>query len=191
VKGEVDKNQDNETALSLFTKYKSKRIRTEYSHLKRYINNGYSVLQRVQHIALNSYKHLSLDGYDIALVSDNYLKLIDNRKKPQINAAARKEALPQEESILLPQTNIKLTKWMWKDGSQAMVDSRGFLHLRSADTTIPEVTIVLVLGKPSACWAADGKVCGSFYFTGADASESMSVALFYKTYIQRFIDQLP
>jgi hypothetical protein len=191
VKGEIDKTQNQETAFTLYTKYKNRRIWTDFGHLKKYINNGYSVLQRVQHIAINTYKHLSLDGYDIGLVDDNYLKLIDNRKKPVINASARKEAQPAEQSILLPHTNIKLTKWSWNDGSEAVVDSRGLLHIKSADTTIPEITIVLIIGKLLACWAADGKVCGSFYFTGADASESMPAALFYKTYIQRIIDQLP
>lgn len=190
MKAEVDTYQDKDTAAKLFAFYQTARIWTDFGHLKRYINNGYSVLQRVQHISVNTYKHLSLDGYDIALANNNYLKLIDNRKKPVRSLSARKDAEPVEQSTVVPHTNIKLTKWVWKDGSEAVVDSRGLLHLRSSDTTIPEITIILVIGKPSACWAADGKVCGSFYFTGADPSESMPAGLFYTTYIQRFIDRL-
>ncbi len=191
VNGEIDTHQDKGTAMQLFTKYKSQRIPSDFSYLKRYINNGYSVLQRVQHIAVNAYKHLSLDGYDIALLNNNHLKLIDNRKKAVLHRSARHEAQPLEQSTILPHTNIRLNKWVWSDGSEAVVDSRGLLHLRSSDPAIPEITIVLALGKPSACWAADGKMSGSFYFTGADPSESMPAALFYTTYIQRFIDRLP
>jgi hypothetical protein len=70
------------------------------------------------------------------------------------------------------------------------VDSRGLLHLRSSDPAIPEITIVLILGKASACWASNGYVSGCFYFTGADPSQSMPTHIFYSTYIQRFIERL-
>ena len=88
----------------------------------------------------------------------------------------------------IPNANLKFSKFAWADGSEVMADSRGLLHLRSSDKSIPELTIVMIMGRPTACWAADGRVCGSVYFTGADTVESRDVAGFYNNYMQRFID---
>jgi hypothetical protein len=53
----------------------------------------------------------------------------------------------------------------WKDGSRAVLDSRGMLHLRSSETAIPELTLVLATGA-LAGWCADGRWFGSPYFIG-------------------------
>jgi hypothetical protein len=86
---------------------------------------------------------------------------------------------------------VKFRKTAWADGSEAIVDSRGLLHLRSADAALPEVTLVLVIGKAMAGWASDGTVFGSYYFTGEEPGDSLSAPDFYSTYIQPFIDRLP
>ena len=54
----------------------------------------------------------------------------------------------------------------WPDGSQAFLDSRGLLHLKSSDPGIPETTIVLHERLTSG-WCADGRVWGESYFLGA------------------------
>lgn len=63
---------------------------------------------------------------------------------------------------------LKLAQW--KDGSRAYLDSRGLLHLRSSDRTIPELT--LVLADPVAAWSSDGARCGSRVFLAGDRWES-------------------
>ncbi len=85
---------------------------------------------------------------------------------------------------------LKCRKFIWDDGSEAVIDSRGLLHLRSSDPEIPEMTIVLALGKTTACWAADGIVAGSAYFYELKKYPVITCAEFYKKYIQRFIDKL-
>jgi hypothetical protein len=59
---------------------------------------------------------------------------------------------------------ISYTLWLGKfaDGSTAVLDSRGLLHLRSSDETIPEMTIVLVEAG-GACWFSTGMGCGNGY----------------------------
>lgn len=72
---------------------------------------------------------------------------------------------------------VRLRKAVWSDGSEAVVDSRGFLHLRSTHAAVPEITLVLILGKATAGWASDGTRFGSFYFTGLDPSHHMRAGL--------------
>jgi hypothetical protein len=86
--------------------------------------------------------------------------------------------------------NIKFTKFIWSNGSEAVLDSRGLLHLKSINTDILQATIVLVLEKTSACWSADGMVTGSPYFTGKDSPNGIPVVDFYERYIQSFINGL-
>jgi hypothetical protein len=51
----------------------------------------------------------------------------------------------------------------WPDGSRAFLDSRGLLHLMSANLSIPETSLVLSNGL-LAGWCADGCLWGSSYF---------------------------
>ena len=51
----------------------------------------------------------------------------------------------------------------WSDGSRAVLDSRGMLHLKSSDPAVPELTLVLCDGA-LAGWCADGRWFGSAYF---------------------------
>jgi hypothetical protein len=50
------------------------------------------------------------------------------------------------------------------DGSRAFLDSRGLLHLVSADPTIPEIT--LVLSDIVSAWLSDGRMTGQPIFVG-------------------------
>jgi hypothetical protein len=90
----------------------------------------------------------------------------------------------------LPNKKIRFRKLTWNDGSEAIVDSRGLLHLRSSDTTIPEITLVLILTKSTACWASDGTTCGLTYFINEQHSRRITVSSFYQNNIQRFINQI-
>jgi hypothetical protein len=55
----------------------------------------------------------------------------------------------------------------WNDGTRAYWDSRGLLHLKSADPAIEEVS--LVIGEwEVAAWCSDGTMCGPEFFIGRD-----------------------
>lgn len=51
------------------------------------------------------------------------------------------------------------------DGSQAVLDARGLLHLKSSDRSLPECSIVLAERAMSG-WVADGRWWGDHYFFG-------------------------
>jgi hypothetical protein len=53
----------------------------------------------------------------------------------------------------------------WQNGSQAFLDSRGILHLKSSDPALPEVSLVLTDG-PLAVWSSDGLIAGPSFFIG-------------------------
>ncbi|MFN0051041.1 MAG: hypothetical protein ACKV0T_02560 [Planctomycetales bacterium] len=61
-------------------------------------------------------------------------------------------------------THYTLREATWSDGSAVFLDSRGLLHLKSSDPTIPELTLVLTDGA-LAGWCADGSLFGPPYFT--------------------------
>ncbi len=80
-------------------------------------------------------------------------------------------------------------KFMWNEGSYAIIDPRGFLHLKSA-ADIPDVIIPLVIGKVTAAWSSDGTVTGSDYFYNNNAYDFMAVPNFCEKYILPFIEQI-
>jgi hypothetical protein len=53
----------------------------------------------------------------------------------------------------------------WKDGSQAFLDSRGMLHLKSADPRLPEITLVLT-NSPIGGRTSEGHTFGWAFFHG-------------------------
>jgi hypothetical protein len=68
----------------------------------------------------------------------------------------------------------------WADGSRAILDSRGLLHLISSDTRLPQITLTLSTG-PTAVWTSDGRSCGWSYFLRDKATMSESLALKFLT----------
>jgi hypothetical protein len=75
----------------------------------------------------------------------------------------------------------------WKDGSRAVLDSRGMLHLKSSETAIPELTLVLCTGT-LAGWCADGRWFGPPYFIG----EHLPIpgAVIYEEVLKPFVSRL-
>ena len=79
---------------------------------------------------------------------------------------------------------LKLAKW--PNGSRAWLDPRGLLHLRSADETCPEVSVVLGNRFALAAWSSDGHRVGSPYFTGEpEAVPTAAVAAHVETFCAR------
>lgn len=61
------------------------------------------------------------------------------------------------------QERLRFATAEWPDGSLAVLDSRGLLHLKAADEKIPEVTIVLTEGELTL-WSSNGQQFGKPYF---------------------------
>lgn len=180
--GEVSAPHDNEPHIS----YNKSNV----GRIKKIVNNGYTVLNSVNYMFVNGDNELSLGSRHLRLYN-NSLDLISNRG---LDKKTERKIRPQTAApINLPFANklVKFYRFGWRDGSEAIVDSRGLLHLRSSDKTVPEITIVLIMGRhQTAAWASDGRTCGSTYFTGVNSAENSDVTGFYNNYIQRFIDSL-
>ncbi|OQP65948.1 hypothetical protein A3860_15270 [Niastella vici] len=172
------------------------RYRKRFTNLhfvKKYINDGYTTLNSVKQVYINGDGELGFDDRHLGLNSNNgciVISIDHNREMKTKNERILRANDMEVPYMGLANTTLKFSKFVWNDGSEVLADSRGLLHLRSADKTIPEITIVMVMGKPAACWAADGRVCGAIYFTGVDTAESGDITGFYYNYIQRFIDRI-
>ena len=87
------------------------------------------------------------------------------RLMPHGKGAATSPRARAFKQLKTPQLGFSLSRAQWDDGSEAFLDSRGLLHLRSSDRTIPEVTIVLADGELGG-WCSDGRLWGAKYYTG-------------------------
>jgi hypothetical protein len=170
---------------------RNKRSFNNLNHYKKFVNDGYTTLNTVKSFYVNFDGELGFDDRHISFRSKNEMIIIDhNRQEQNKNLRVHKAREMEMPAMEVPNTNLKFSRFVWADGSEVLADSRGLLHLRSSDKSIPEITIVMILGRHTACWASDGRVCGSEYFTGVATAESQDVTGFYHNYIQRFIDRL-
>ena len=72
-----------------------------------------------------------------------------------------------------PATGYKLSKVEFPGGSSAFLDSRGMLHLKSNDGSIPEITFILKDGPRLSGWMSTGEYFGESYFIGDHPSVSI------------------
>ncbi|GAA4043350.1 hypothetical protein GCM10022409_31670 [Hymenobacter glaciei] len=168
-------------------------FRPNFGHLKRHVNNGYNVLQRVNRLELNGLDELVIEGHELRVIGHSAalgpgLRLMSIARGQDV--VYRRRAEYGGAVALTPNELLLFRHFTWPDGSLAIVDPRGLLHLRSADATVPEMAVLLILGQPTAAWAADGTVCGPAYFTGPNPPRLLSSAAFNKQYLQRFIAHL-
>ncbi len=82
---------------------------------------------------------------------------------------------------------VALSVVTWGDGSRIFLDSRGMLHLKSSDTAIPEMTLLLNNGD-LAGWCADGRVWGPSCFTGT--ANSADPEAIYTGVFRSFLERL-
>jgi hypothetical protein len=168
-------------------RYKNRPV--NLSHFKKVVNDGYTTLNTVKSVYINHNGHLGFDDRHVALKDKSQMIFIEHNAQDRNKSWKVHKAKEVDPPLFdIPNSNLKFSKFVWDDGSEVLADSRGLLHLRSSDNSIPEITIVNIMGRPTACWAADGRVYGSAYFTGVDNAENKDVTGFYYNYIQRFID---
>ncbi len=157
--------------------------------LRQHVNHGYNVLQRITQLGISETGKLTVGEHALHGAAE-VLHLLGNQ------SALNKAHTVKPDEHLYPLSVNRLLRFqraVWPDGSEAITDSRGLLHLRSANAALPEITLVLVLGKSTAAWANDGPygvVCGSEYFTKNSLAPRITVSEFYQQYIQPFIDHI-
>lgn len=86
-----------------------------------------------------------------------------------------------------PGTRYTLHAARWTDGSRAILDSRGLLHLQSSDLALPEITLVLVDQGPLAAWESTGRGTKTTYYLG---DQPIEPAAHFLTLIERFVQRL-
>ena len=64
-----------------------------------------------------------------------------------------------------PRRHLGLRVAEWEDGSRAWLDPHGVVHLRSSDSAVPELSLILSDGHASG-WLAGGGVFGAPFFCG-------------------------
>ncbi|WBO86874.1 hypothetical protein [Hymenobacter yonginensis] len=181
---------------SIFPAQTASAFRPNFSHVKRHINSGFNVLHRVNYLGVLNRNALVIEGHALLLVSNpstltHELQLMSKNISTVSDEVLRHVIQVDPKGFpLLANEQLLFRRFAWPDGSGGLLDPRGLLHLRSADATVPEITLVLVLGQPTAAWAADGAVCGSPYFTGPNPARHLSVLEFDRQYLQRFIAHL-
>lgn len=153
----------------------------------KFFDKQANVFYRVKSIHINKAGRLVVGKHEL-FVRD---KLHISFKENDSDLSKIKEAKLEQESLnLLQNKNLIFSSWIWDDGSEAIVDPRGFLHLRSSDKNLAEITIIIVLGRVTACWASDNSVCGSSYYLNEKVGTLKIAGFFYDDYIQKFIDRL-
>jgi hypothetical protein len=156
-----------------------------FSPLKKQINNGYSVINSVKSVYVHTAGRLFLDTREFKVDGEQFVW-----RENAMAAVEWVKPVKEYQVSIENLSNIKFTKFIWENGSSALLDSRGVLHLKSHDSSIPEISILLVVDQPSACWCADGIVSGSAYFTEKTEAHQTEPSVFYKNYINRFITSL-
>lgn len=166
--------------------------------IKKHINNGYNTLQRVTRVGTTTKGDLTIEGY---LLTVNEGHLVLHHRASNWKSIEFGYATSADEDIYTHPDNplVTLRRFRWADGSEALADSRGLLHLRSADPALPELTLVMALGRPLAAWAADGSVSGAPYFTNRTGTEPyadptaprwLPAVDFGQHYLQPFADHI-
>lgn len=145
-----------------------------------------SIFYRIKNIHVNNNGQLVF-GKRVLSRQNQHISLIENCQDKSKNKAAKVVA---DNLNLLQNKNLKFMVWAWDDGSEAVIDPRGLVHLKSSDTSLPEITIVMVLDKVTTCWASDYHACGSSVYINEKMSATESAEKFYNYYIQKFINRL-
>jgi hypothetical protein len=113
------------------------------------------------------------------------IALHDLRLVPDTTARAEMRGFVETPS---PQgTGYRLAVAEWNDGSRAFLDSRGLLHLKSSQSSIPELALVLFEGYVPG-WCSDGRMWGTEYFTG-DAPRT-DPRVIYEEVLRPFVSHL-
>jgi hypothetical protein len=141
--------------------------------LEKFLNRQINLRQNFRGIYVTARGELALvskKGQEVTIVPSPQLVLRDTGRS-QV-----REPTLRLFSAMETKTGYSLQKASWDDGSEAWLDSRGLLHLRSSSLNVPELTIVLHEGH-TAAWNATGAVCGNSYFTGEEGRGMPTYAL--------------
>ncbi|MFN8674177.1 MAG: hypothetical protein U0457_19105 [Candidatus Sericytochromatia bacterium] len=179
----IFKNYVNE---KIYDKYRDLITFQGFTIISNFINNkNHKIKKFPETIFINEDEKICIANYCITLDNENLLL----KKQGNMFEYHKTYHKTTEEVFLTRNKNTKFFKTTWEDGSFAIIDTRGFLHLKSFDANIPDISIVLKKGAISA-WSSDGKTTGFNYFLKTKLYERISDKEFYEKYIQSFINRI-
>lgn len=128
------------------------------SDLKPTVNPGYSIFKNSRTIGFTPAGELVIEERRLCANGVN-LEFDYSNKTTEQALAAESVGISWERG-----GNARMRRITWQDGTMAFIDDRGFIHLRSSDTALPEVSIVTLIGGMTSAWTSDGKWFGNPYF---------------------------
>lgn len=158
-------------------------------HVKKFINNGYTAIGKVNYIGLSADHQFVIDGRCLELKGNygNNLQFVAMQKVPSLNYARYMGELHINEN----NKNVKLTEYVFENGNRVFVDSRGMLHFVSSDPAMHHFSLVYVLEHQVACWSSANVVAGARYFHADEDAELLPEVDFMKNYITPFFNSIP
>ncbi|MCC6460561.1 MAG: hypothetical protein IT260_08835 [Saprospiraceae bacterium] len=167
----------------VFENYNAELRRMNFSEIKQQMGHHYSTIQRVKNIFTGPNKELVL-GRHFLHANQGQQLLWDN---------GNLFAIPQHklQHFELPENpNCRLYERRWPDGSRAIADARGLVHLIPGNPEQAQVTLLYIADTETAAWASDGAACGNPHFIHQPVVRLILVADFWKQYIFPFLDPL-
>ncbi len=164
--------------------------------LTGYGSNKISVIKTVRGlngIGLKEAKDL-VENLPVTLKQNCPQKYAEEIKRSVETAGGTCEIRPTKNKKRIELSGYTLQQAEWANGSKAWLDSRGLLHLKSANSTHPEVTLVLRDGSLSG-WLSSGDVFGDDYYIGkypaASGLHRITPANAWNLAIRPFIESVP
>jgi len=112
------------------------------------------------------------------------------QKKIRLAPREHRSFVPSERSFANPRKlegrGYVLREAHWPSGDRIFWDSRGMLHLKPRDGSLPELSLVLHRGE-MAGWTSEGVLWGHPYFTGQAAGDD---TLIYERILRPFVQRL-
>ena len=122
------------------------------------------IRKRFKSIGIDDSGHLTLVSF-----KGQHLVFCTRQGMPLFSPSKKSGTLQYQQLFTEIEPNdirYRLSKATWQDGSKAVLDSRGLLHLKPANREVPEITIVLTEGELTV-WCSDSRNFGKDYFFAA------------------------
>lgn len=149
--------------------------------IKKMVHAGYSVLRNVKTIGFTPEGFIQLGQHRIIL-RDGQLWLIKSSNEGIDMYDFQTEARPD--------TQFYTRSTKWPNGSQIILDSRGFLKFFHPKTPAKDFTIALIIGQELGACANIGYYAGNPYFFNARVDQVTTPTDFHKRFIVSFINAL-
>lgn len=159
--------------------------------LKNVINSGYSTICKAKRLGITEDGHLIFDGNRLIITETFHRELIWQQNHTEKRPVRLGHTEPEVQALpLYAGGPPALRRTTWADGTIAYMDPRGFLHLRSSDSSLPEVSIATIVGQPTAAWASVGDRVGNHYFFYHRRDQQITIEAFVAKYLEPIFQRI-